>query len=288
MIRGERPTEKRVLDADTRRALIDNHRKAKRDLTPGDKLIQSRWNEFRSRHPKGAGKKVFNALFTCFHGKCAYCEQIAPLTIEHVFPKAAYPARMFRWNNLLPVCRNCNSARSESMPLAVDGTPLLLDPTRDEPLDYLSWDLLTGATIDCPLPGRRERAEATRVGFALRLYDGERLHAALNLRFFLARVVREPEISEETKERLRAHLSASRPWLGIVREMLLRPTRDDDRRLAEAAIARLPEIRDWVASWLRPPEWAAQAWAMPITNPGVARTPDEPMPEATQGPTSPR
>jgi uncharacterized protein (TIGR02646 family) len=276
MIRGERPPAKRVLDTDTRRALIDNHRKARRDLAPGSKLIKSRWNEFRSRHPGDAGQKIFNALFSCFHGKCAYCEQIAPLTIEHIFPKSAHPARMFRWNNLLPVCRNCNSSRGEAMPLALDGTPLLLDPTRDEPLDYLSWDPLTGATIDCPLPGRRERAEATRVSFALRLYDGERLHAAKDLRFLFARVIREPEVSEDTKERLRAHLSPSRPWLGIVREMLLKPTQDSDRRLAEAAIARLPEIRDWVSSWLRPPEWAAQAWAAPIEGPASAPRLGEP------------
>lgn len=187
MIRGERLSAKRVLDASTRRALIENHRKAKRDLTPSDRLITSRWNEFRSRHPQEAGKKVFEALLDCFHHKCAYCEQSAPRTIEHVYPKAGYPARMFRWNNLLPVCYNCNSYRNASMSFAPDGTPLLLDPTRDEPLDYLSWDPLTGATIGCPLPGRSERAAATQVSFALYLYDSERLHAADDFRYLLVR-----------------------------------------------------------------------------------------------------
>ncbi len=260
MIRGERPPAKRVLDASARLALIESHRKAKRELKPGEARIQSRWDYFRSTRKDQAGKKVFEALLDSFHQKCAYCEQTAPRTIEHLFPKAGYPARMFRWNNLLPVCRNCNSNRNESMPLAPDGTPLLLDPTRDEPLDYLSWDPLTGATMDRPLPGRRERAEATRSAFALHLYDRNRLDAVKDLRFLLARVIREPEVSEDTKERLRAHLLPSYPWLGIVREMLLRPTQEQDRRLAKAALAKLPEIRDWVASWLRPPAWAAQDW----------------------------
>jgi 5-methylcytosine-specific restriction endonuclease McrA len=280
MIRCERPPAKRVLDATTRRALIENHRKAKKDLTPGHRLIKSRWNEFRSRHPADAGKKVYEALLDCFHHKCAYCEQAAPRTVEHVFPKTEYPARMFRWNNLLPVCYNCNSARNASMPIALDGTPLLLDPTRDEPLDYLSWDLMTGATIDCPLPGRRGRAEATRVAFALHLYDSERLHAANDLRYLLARVVREPEISLETRQQLQDHLLPSRPWLGIVREMLLRPKQDGDRRLVNAALARLPEIRAWLASWLRPPEWAAPSWTAPAADGALAHAAGEPTADA--------
>lgn len=173
------------------------------------------------------------------------------------------------------------------MPLGLDGAPLLLDPTRDEPLDYLSWYPLTGATMGCPLPGRRERAQATRVAFALRLYDGERLHAAKDLRFLFARVIQESEVSEETKERLRAHLSPSRPWLGIVREMLLKPAQDSDRRLAQAAIAKLPEIQDWVSSWLRPPEWAAQAWPAPIAARAPAPSAGEPTADKER-PTSSR
>jgi 5-methylcytosine-specific restriction endonuclease McrA len=136
MIRGERSPAKRVLDTSTRLALIESHRKAKRELKPGEARIQSRWDYFRSTRTDQAGKKVFKALLDSFHQKCAYCEQTAPRTIEHVFPKTGYPARMFRWNNFLPVCRNCNSNRNESMPLTPNGIPLLLDPTRDEPLDY--------------------------------------------------------------------------------------------------------------------------------------------------------
>ena len=271
MIRVKRPIARHALDRIARVALIESHRRARRDLAPGHPSIQSRWKYFRSQRPDDAGQKVFEALLTAFNHKCVYCEQVAPRTIDHVFPKAAYPSRMFKWTNFLAACHSCNISRGEGLPLGADGAPLLLDPTRDEPLDYWSWDSLTGAALDCPQQGRRERAEATRVSFSLHLYNDERLHKAKDLRFLLARVIREEPVSPETMERLRGLLLPSRPWLGVVREILLRPRQEAEHRLVEAALEKLPEMRGWVSSWLRPPAWAAERWPALPAGDGVTQ-----------------
>jgi uncharacterized protein (TIGR02646 family) len=240
----ERPPARRALDRETRLALIESHYKAKRDLTPKDARIQTRWHYFRSRRPDGTGDKVFHALLACFHHKCVYCEQIAPRTVEHFFPKAEYPRRLFRWENFLLSCRSCNTGRGERLDLDERGAPLLLDPTRDEPLDYLSWDPLTGATVVNPTPGLKDRAARTVTDMALHLYDQERLLKLRLIEFLLARVLDEdPASSEEAKRRLHDELLPSRPWLGVVREMILRPGSHRHCRLVEAALAKVPEIR---------------------------------------------
>jgi uncharacterized protein (TIGR02646 family) len=261
VIRVERPPARRVLDRRTRLALAESHRKAKRDLAPGDGRIQTRWSYFRSSRPDEAGDKVFDALSDCFHRKCVYCEQTAPRTIEHFFPKTNYPRKLFRWNNFLLSCRNCNTGRGERLELDASGAPLLLNPTHDEPLDYLGWDPLTGAMVVNPTPGYEERATRTISDMVLYLYDQERLLKLKLVEFLLARALDEdPASSEEAKRRLHDELLPSRPWLGAVREMVLRPKSERHRLLVDAALAKLPEIRVWLSSWLRPPPWAPAAW----------------------------
>jgi hypothetical protein len=56
--------------------------------------------------------------------------------------------QMFDWNNLLHACKDCNFEKLDADPDS-PADPIhgrsLLDPTKDRPEDYLSWDLLTGA-----------------------------------------------------------------------------------------------------------------------------------------------
>jgi uncharacterized protein (TIGR02646 family) len=193
---------------------------------------------------------VDSALDAWSHTKCAYCEQIAAKDVEHFYPKADFPERMFRWDNFLRGCKNCNNAKRDRFPLTEQGEPILLDPTVDEPFDFLRWDFLTGRTLANPKEPARTRGETTR-----RLFDldqeplaEERRKKLWLVEYLLARVVREDPVSQETRERLQDELAPDRPWLAIVRQLFTFPR--DRRLLLNAARKKLPDIDTWIASWL--------------------------------------
>lgn len=79
--------------------------------------------------------------------KCAFCESyishVSDEHIEHFRPKATYLSETYSWQNLLIACLVCNrDYKKTHFPLASDGSPLLLDPTIDQPdahLDFV-WD----------------------------------------------------------------------------------------------------------------------------------------------------
>lgn len=97
--------------------------------------------------------------------RCMYCEDAPADEVEHVFPKDLYPATVFVWANFLFACGRCNGGKSAQFrvfhprggPNAVDvtrapgapvvppldGDPLLLDPRREDPLDFLWLDFST-------------------------------------------------------------------------------------------------------------------------------------------------
>jgi hypothetical protein len=73
-----------------------------------------------------------------FRNKCAYCEAARSLTIDHFWPKSPHPHngrrgtpdRMYRWDNLLPACLDCQGFECKGAHMAWDtaGNPLLLNP----------------------------------------------------------------------------------------------------------------------------------------------------------------
>ncbi len=50
---------------------------------------------------------------------------------------------MYRWDNLLLCCTECGRFKGSKFPL-VNGNPLLIDPSIDEPWQYLDFDPTTG------------------------------------------------------------------------------------------------------------------------------------------------
>ncbi len=96
--------------------------------------------------------------------RCAYCEDSLADEVEHIRPKDLYPESVFAWNNYLYVCGSCNVAKSnnyavftgngilwEDVKRAVNapmtppivGDPVLIDPRRENPMDFLILDLRT-------------------------------------------------------------------------------------------------------------------------------------------------
>ena len=94
--------------------------------------------------------------------RCMYCEDSCADEVEHIRPKDLYPEFTFVWENYLYACGSCNSRKSNQfavfshadgqcvevtrrrgMPVSPPepGEPLLIDPRRENPLDYMELDL---------------------------------------------------------------------------------------------------------------------------------------------------
>jgi uncharacterized protein (TIGR02646 family) len=108
-------------------------------------------------------------------GRCMYCEDSAGTDIEHFYPKSAYPKRAYDWTNYLWACSHCNSnSKRDQFPLDDGEHPLLIDPTSQDPSDYLEFSPTTGKWV--AKQGCREGHESIRV-FGLTRFDQGRLVA---------------------------------------------------------------------------------------------------------------
>jgi len=121
--------------------------------------------EQRSLMEKKNFSKVFNQIFIknsqikheltqLFNNKCAFCESINPVSIDHFRPKSTYDWLIFEWENLIISCRDCNKAQSNHFP--VNGKRgqvlssiqelrkvenyLLIDPCYDLPEDHITFN----------------------------------------------------------------------------------------------------------------------------------------------------
>lgn len=78
------------------------------------------------------------ALETACFQKCMYCESKVSHVyfgdVEHIKPKAQFPALEFVWDNLGYVCARCNNAKSNHWNTA---SPLI-DPFTEDPPDHLA------------------------------------------------------------------------------------------------------------------------------------------------------
>src|SRR5690606_37656340 len=82
---------------------------------------------------------------------------------HHVEPIAAAPPRTLAWHNHLLACSHCNSHEKRDLfPRAADGTPLLVDPTAEDPYQHLRLLLSVGE-----YEALSERGEATIEVFGL-------------------------------------------------------------------------------------------------------------------------
>lgn len=245
MIRVRRLPIARHLTLAQRGQLAHRHTEAS-GFVPRDVRIERAWNNFRRTN---AGRAVYQALNAIFHAKCAFCERVNAKTADHYYPKERYPRRMFRWSNLLLCCAECNPAKGDYFPF-VNRRPILIDPTREDPLDYFTWDLQTGAMVESTDHLRASRARATRD--RLKLDEGplrdERRMQLTRVLYLLSRVVEEhPAVRKETRQLLEEELHHNRPYLGIIRFLFREP--NAYQPIVDAARTKLPAIDTWTAGW---------------------------------------
>ena len=111
-------------------------------LAAGTLDVNSEWKSARQTKTMG---KVLATLQSMMgeRQRCMYCLDSHGCDIEHFRPKSSYPKWMFKWNNLLLCCTECGRIKGSQFPLS-GRRPMLIDPTKEEPWDYLDFDPITG------------------------------------------------------------------------------------------------------------------------------------------------
>jgi len=121
---------------------------------------------FSSRNRRG--NRVFDAVKTSLTAmcsgarRCVYCEDSVGDEVEHIFPKDLYPDKVFRWENYVYACGNCNGPKNNKFAVfhantgvfqtvnppprqpaqqPPAGDPALINPRIEDPLAYCMLDL---------------------------------------------------------------------------------------------------------------------------------------------------
>lgn len=150
--------------------------------------------------------------------RCMYCADSLGTDIDHFEPIKECPAGTFVWPNHLLACSFCNSnQKRDQFPRDAAGQPLLVDPTREEPVDHLRLILRSGeyrpltargsATIEVFGLNRRELSRGRSGAF-------EMAKAALHR----ARELLRADRGEEAADCL--HALTEQPHASVLREMI--------------------------------------------------------------------
>ena len=100
------------------------------------------WN--RSREPRRGLREALNQMAPGYQ-RCMYCGDSEGTSVDHFEPIARNPFRTFDWLNHLLACSFCNSNQKGSrFPVDTAGTPLLIDPSVEDPFDHLALSLAVG------------------------------------------------------------------------------------------------------------------------------------------------
>jgi uncharacterized protein (TIGR02646 family) len=76
--------------------------------------------------------------------RCMYCEDSRGTDVEHFRPQALFKDQVFVWLNMLWMCSGCNRSKGNRFPCDPSGNTLLIDPTAEDPWDFLFFDPMTG------------------------------------------------------------------------------------------------------------------------------------------------
>jgi uncharacterized protein (TIGR02646 family) len=132
--------------------------------------------------------------------RCCYCEDSAADEVEHIKPKDLYPEETFVWENYLYACGPCNGPknnrfavfnpatgaftdvtrkRGDTIKPPVKGDPVLINPRREDPLDFMELELRdTFFFLPIDEEGSREYQRADYTIKVLRLNDRDDLTIA--------------------------------------------------------------------------------------------------------------
>lgn len=137
-----RRVQRIAVDSAAQTYLARRQSNANAQLSTGNLDVNGVWKSARQSRTMGRVLATLQSMMG-ERQRCMYCLDSHGCDIEHFRPKSSYPKWMFKWNNLLLCCTECGRIKGVQFPK--DGQhPLLIDPTREEPWDYLDFDPVTG------------------------------------------------------------------------------------------------------------------------------------------------
>lgn len=184
--------------------------------------------------------------------RCSYCEDSAGHQVEHIWPKSWYPELTFVWRNFLFSCGVCNSRKNASFAIIREaklhklvrrrgeprtspppGPAALIDPRREDPLDYLATDLADTYRV-LPRPGLDDLAQL-RASYTIDLLQ-------LNQRDVLVAARRQACRNYSLRTREYASLDPDTPVL--TRQRLLAEINRLHHRMVWEEMKRSPDLVD--------------------------------------------
>jgi uncharacterized protein (TIGR02646 family) len=111
--------------------------------TAGLPNIESAWKAARQTQALAIVARTLQSMMGS-RERCMYCVDSHGSDIEHFWPKVPYPGRAFLWPNMLLCCTECGRLKGIRFPLSDAGEPMLIDPSAENPWEYLDFDPETG------------------------------------------------------------------------------------------------------------------------------------------------
>ena len=130
------------LDATTLRKLNEKQLRANRKKAENSLDVTSDWEAARKTKPLATVLSHLKAMSGSTE-RCMYCLDSHGTDIDHFWPKSIYPEKMYWWQNHLLNCTECGRIKGIKFRL-LNGVPLLIDPTVEEPWQYLDFEPTTG------------------------------------------------------------------------------------------------------------------------------------------------
>ena len=117
----------------------------------------------KSKNPTFRQVRQTLTQMCCGARRCGYCEDSVADEVEHIKPKDLYPEAVFVWENYLYACGQCNGGKNNKYAVFSDktgqlrevarrrgapvvepqqGEPVLIDPRKEDPMDFLEIDLI--------------------------------------------------------------------------------------------------------------------------------------------------
>ncbi|HFT7370100.1 TPA: hypothetical protein ACGRWA_004937 [Pseudomonas aeruginosa] len=115
----------------------------KAQATVGMPNVERTWKSVRNTKTLTTVVEILQAMMGP-RQRCMYCVDSHGSDIEHFWPKASYPDRAFSWENMLLCCTECGRFKGNRFPLSDAGLPMLVDPSIEDPWEYLDFDPDTG------------------------------------------------------------------------------------------------------------------------------------------------
>lgn len=193
------------------------------------------WKRFRS---SACGRRWFDALERAYGARCVYCDHAPGRTIDHCSPKSKGAAGVLAWRNWRVSCGDCNRLK---------GARTIIDPVRQDPRDFIIFDVTTGAPQVNPAADARRRKRAE---LAVQSLDHQTLNDARRAKRHRTLDVMSRFVEEEggyDAARVLAELAQSELHRAILRDLILDAEADLHlwAPLVREVIRQIPELRSW-------------------------------------------